>query len=299
MRFELDHLESYDNAALLVELRRVSALVEGPRLSRSEFVRYSRVHASTLEKRFGSWEKALQEAGLSDRYDDSGAAYTRVELLRAVSAAAKALDSNRLTLAQFKAHTGIDGGPVRRVFGSWAQALEAAGLSQSSLARRYTDDQCYENLLALWTHYGRQPQHDEANTLPSAVGSKAYVRRWGTWRKALAAFVVRANATSDPADAPSSEPDSSENTSKGIEVLVVTSPRGPRDIPLGLRYYVLKRDRFRCVACGRSPATDIGTTLHIDHIFPWSAGGPTTAENLRVLCMSCNLGKGASSAEET
>ena len=70
-----------------------------------------------------------------------------------------------------------------------------------------------------------------------------------------------------------------------------------REIRLGLRYAVLKRDRFRCVICGRSPATTLGVILHVDHIVAWSRGGKTVVENLRSTCEDCNLGKG-SKAEE-
>jgi 5-methylcytosine-specific restriction endonuclease McrA len=65
-----------------------------------------------------------------------------------------------------------------------------------------------------------------------------------------------------------------------------------REIPLKLRLKVLQRDNFRCVLCGKSPATNPGTVLHIDHIVPFSKGGQTTAENLRTLCAECNWGKG-------
>lgn len=58
-----------------------------------------------------------------------------------------------------------------------------------------------------------------------------------------------------------------------------------------LRYQVLKRDHFKCCACGASPAKDPSVELHIDHIIPWSKGGETTIENLQTLCSRCNLGK--------
>ncbi len=64
-----------------------------------------------------------------------------------------------------------------------------------------------------------------------------------------------------------------------------------RDIPVSLRYQILKRDNFRCVSCGASPAKDPSVELHIDHIIPWSKGGETTADNLQTLCSKCNLGK--------
>jgi 5-methylcytosine-specific restriction endonuclease McrA len=66
-----------------------------------------------------------------------------------------------------------------------------------------------------------------------------------------------------------------------------------RQVKLGLRYEVLKRDRFRCVLCGASPATHLGCVLHVDHVIPWSKGGKTIADNLRSLCETCNLGKSA------
>jgi 5-methylcytosine-specific restriction endonuclease McrA len=52
-----------------------------------------------------------------------------------------------------------------------------------------------------------------------------------------------------------------------------------------LRELVMERDRHSCVLCG---ATE---DLTLDHIHPWSKGGPDTYENLRVLCRPCNSRK--------
>lgn len=71
----------------------------------------------------------------------------------------------------------------------------------------------------------------------------------------------------------------------------VGSSKKSRVISNTLRYKVLKRDHFRCCACGASPAKDPTVELHIDHIVPWSKGGETTLENLQTLCSKCNLGK--------
>jgi len=62
-----------------------------------------------------------------------------------------------------------------------------------------------------------------------------------------------------------------------------------RNIPLAYRYKVLKRDNFKCVACGRN--VEDGIKLHIDHKIPFSLGGLTTLENLRTLCGDCNISK--------
>ena len=295
MDFKLDFLHSYDDESLLAEVRRVSDLVSTPNMSRRQFDEHARVHSSTLGKRFGTWEAALKATGLAHRFDDQATPYDKDELLESIRRIGQETKPAPLTLDEFSARTGIGGGPVRRCFGTWKAALEEAGLTQSALGKRYSDEQCFENILNLWTHYGRAPQHDEANSPPSAVGAKAYVRRWGTWRKALTAFVTR---VSEPSSATETEQAGPAQHSPGPMEDATQSDRGPRDVPLALRYYILKRDRFRCVTCGRSPATHPTVHLHIDHIVPWVAGGRTVAENLRSLCSECNLGKGASHASE-
>lgn len=73
-----------------------------------------------------------------------------------------------------------------------------------------------------------------------------------------------------------------------------TVRKSSRTVSDKLRYQVLKRDNFKCCACGASPAKDSSVELHIDHIIPWSKGGETTLENLQTLCSKCNLGKGDS-----
>lgn len=60
-------------------------------------------------------------------------------------------------------------------------------------------------------------------------------------------------------------------------------------IPQRIRREVLERDRYRCQHC------QTWKKLTIDHIIPESKGGQATLENLQVLCMSCNLGKGTKS----
>ncbi len=58
-----------------------------------------------------------------------------------------------------------------------------------------------------------------------------------------------------------------------------------------LRYNVIRRDGYRCRACGASVAT--GAVLHVDHITPVSKGGKTERSNLQTLCSVCNAGKAA------
>lgn len=58
-------------------------------------------------------------------------------------------------------------------------------------------------------------------------------------------------------------------------------------VDVDTRLFVWQRDRGRCRNCGAR------RDLHFDHVIPRSLGGANTAENVQLLCRSCNLRKGA------
>ena len=82
-----------------------------------------------------------------------------------------------------------------------------------------------------------------------------------------------------------------DNTSVEIKDSCKKAHRTPRNINARLRFKIMKRDNFKCCACGASPAKDSSVELHVDHVIPWSKGGETVEENLQTLCSKCNLGK--------
>lgn len=301
--FELNRLLDYDEQSILAELRRVASLITTPIITGRAFDRLSKVDSSTIRRRFGGWRNALEKAGLGHRY--SGAAVTErmkkggakkqtnQEIIEELKRVAGELGSTTFTAKKFDAIARFHSATVVRHFGSWAAALTNAGLTPGKGARRYTEDDYFENLLNVWTYYGRQPKYSEMDLSPSIISSRAYEAKWGRWTNALRAFLQRM------------ESDTSErrpsNQTKTAERYEVKSPAVVRDnahqergpIKLGVRYDVLKRDRFRCVICGASPATDPTCQLHVDHILPRIAGRSDSPENLRTLCAKCNIGKGS------
>src|SRR5581483_12062451 len=64
------------------------------------------------------------------------------------------------------------------------------------------------------------------------------------------------------------------------------------DIPPDLHAEVVLRARQRCEYCRLSQLGQ-EATFHIDHVRPRAAGGPTTAANLALACVSCSLRKWA------
>jgi len=290
-KFELKTLTSYDDQSLIGELQRVAVLVPNGKLGSAEYDRIGKVHSTTLRRRFGTWRKVLTAAGLESRFDDENKPWSREEIIERLKSIAGRTGRDSVKKEELAENNGPSSRPISRLFGSYRAALEAAGLSQNKGGIRYSDEECYENLLAVWTVLGRQPYYAELKSNPSRVGPKAYVTRWGSWRKALQAFIDRVNQDT------SAEVQRAEVLDLPLSVDVMTK-RTSRNIPLGLRYTILVRDRFRCVICGRSPATNLNVNLHVDHIQAWANGGKTVLENLRSLCSDCNLGKGSREEED-
>ncbi len=77
---------------------------------------------------------------------------------------------------------------------------------------------------------------------------------------------------------------------KGVDAEAPSTPsrkEPTRVIPSGVKKAVWLRDGGKCVLCGASD------DLHYDHDLPFSAGGSSTTENVRILCARHNLEKGA------
>jgi len=200
------------------------------------------------------------------------------ELLADLRRVANEGRGEHLTWALYLRHGRYGAETVRKRLGSWNAALEQAGL-QVGKRWRVPDAALFENLADLWVRLGRQPRRQDLSGSSSRFSSSLYEQRFGTWRRALEAFVAFANASDV----------SAAQVEKAGKVHRRSTPRQPS---LRLRFKVMRRDRFRCLQCGASPAKDASVDLHVDHVVPWSRGGETILDNLRTLCANCNFGKG-------
>jgi hypothetical protein len=207
----------------------------------------------------------------------SGAPVSDDELIADLKRVALSLNSDTVPQKTYGVLGTFDYSTVIRRFGSWNNGLLRAGLSISNEID-ISDDRLFENLLALWQHFGRQPRRSELSSPPSTISQTPYNRRFGSWTAALEAFVDFANASGNEPPEPFQSAEANRRTTG-------------RDPSLRLRWHVLQRDRFTCCACGASPAITLGVELHVDHIVAWSKGGATVLENLQTLCSVCNLGK--------
>lgn len=196
------------------------------------------------------------------------------QLLDELRRVATLLNQRSVTKEQFDEFAAFHSATVYRRFGSWAMALQAAGL-EKSWNHDITNEQLFENLVTLWLKLGRQPRRDDVSNENSLFCSATYYRRFGTWRKALEAFVAWAN-------------EGITSVAGKKNTTPITRQRTPRNVNWRLRALVLMRDGARCRLCGADSQKSV---LHVDHVVPWSRGGETLLENLQILCEMCNIGK--------
>jgi hypothetical protein len=160
-----------------------------------------------------------------------------------------------------------------------------------------SEEEYFQNIEEVWIKLGRQPLYREIEKPLSRYSAGAYERKFGSWRKALEAFVAFMNAEDDEQNRiepvgveTSSEPVDHADSKPALSDAIVHKTR--RQVSDRLRFKVFYRDGMTCQICGKSRAKYMELELVVDHKVPWSKGGETIFENLQTLCRPCNGGKG-------
>jgi len=202
------------------------------------------------------------------------------ELIADLRLVANKMQKGTITSREYDQRGKFNSHIFGRRFGSWLTALTKAGLRKT---RNYNipDEDAFENLETVWMKLGRQPTREELCKPLSKFSGSFYEYRFGTWQNALEKFVNYVNKVE-------------KSPAERVEILNNDSDirhDTKRSMDLRMRFIVMRRDNFKCRNCGRSPATDSNTILHVDHIKAWAKGGETLPENLQTLCSKCNIGK--------
>jgi hypothetical protein len=264
---------------LIADLRQVARQMGVRTLTTSEYRSQSKFSPATLTNRFGSWNKSLKKAGLELSKNHNVPPDLVVADIRRV---ARKLKTTSLGNRQYLAVGKFSRSLILRCFASWELAVHAAGLEAMRLYR-ISDNALFENLEHLWRMLGRQPTCLELSRPMSKFSSSPYTNRFGGMQKAARAFIKwKARNPHHKSAAAAQRP---------LRGAAIPRHKTGRSVSVQLRYRILRRDKFKCRACGRSPATHHNVDLEVDHIVPWSAGGETVVKNLQALCQKCNRGK--------
>lgn len=210
------------------------------------------------------------------------------DLIMDLQHVAKKLNKNTVTIDDYETYGRFHPTTLIRRLGSWFEILNIAGLEPSRSSINISNEELFSNLQDLWIKLGRQPKYSEIKKPFSKYSAGTYEKRFGSFRKALVAFVeflqedvkhTNSNISNEAVDILYDENKKQKHKTK-------------RDVSDRMRFRILMRDGFSCKRCGRSPVKELGVELHVDHIIPWSKGGETVIENLETKCEKCNLGKG-------
>lgn len=204
-------------------------------------------------------------------------------LLSDLRKVASQLGKGSVTTDEYNSNGRFNAQTLARRFGGWLNALAKAGLSKTKYINIRKED-LFANLERVWITLGRQPKYREVVPPLSKYAGHTYVNRFKRWRRALEEFTKYVSQVSQEEIHLSETLVGPESISKGHKT--------KRDISDRLRFIVMRRDSFKCKACGSSPARGDQVTLVVDHVLPWSKGGETVLDNLQTLCELCNHGKG-------
>lgn len=302
MKFELNsYKKELTDEEIIEDIKRVAQELKHDYISISTYRKCGQYSQTAIQGHFGTWKNALSIAGLRKERTKSELKRIKNEDYYAdFQRIAKQLNKDTVLYKEYKQYGKYAVEHVFSRFKTWDKALLAAGLQPTGLARSRIDEQTlFDELERIWTKLGRQPTStDITKGNISKYSLDTYKRRFGSWRKALEAFVEYINLDSseetDEEEIKENKINDLDNISKTVNLekpLQKKEPRTSRNINARMRFKVLKRDNFKCCACGASPAKDPAVELHVDHIIPWSKGGETVIDNLQTLCSKCNLGK--------
>ena len=218
----------------------------------------------------------------------------RSQILDELERVAEIFKYTEFKRSDFNKIARIHSATAERDFGNWSKAMDALRnrLNKKGIelthrhTGKYTEKEMFEEMEHVWQALGHRPSKGEWMGFKTKISYDTYARNFNGWQNACLKFIEYKMGRRVLAD--NEEISVTQKTKTNSKSNTARS----RNIPLGIRLKVLNRDNFRCVLCGRSPATDIGVELHLDHITPFSKGGEHTAKNLRILCKECNLGKG-------
>ena len=252
MAYELsEYRQGISNHELTEDVKNIAKRVGNKYLSYQEYRKAGgRYSETTFRRRFGSWVNLLSLCGLARTKDRCEMERVRPEdILNDAKRIAAELNTSSVTSTQYKALGTYAFPTVVEKFGSWANLIKQAGLGETGFIHKYSDIELFTEIERLWSLLGRQPTTTDLRSGISRISLEALSRRFGGWRKALAAFLEYINESDasdakdqdDPPEVTSPIPDSEPR----LDGTKYSRKRTSRNINLKIRFMVLRHDAFK------------------------------------------------------
>src|SRR5690606_31592562 len=110
------------------------------------------------------------------------------ELIDNLKRVATQISDNNVSTRQYDELGKFSYKAIAKRFGSWSSALEKAGLNVIHVPN-ISETELFQNLETVWITLGRQPKSREMKQPLSKYTESGYRRKFGSWKKALEAFV--------------------------------------------------------------------------------------------------------------
>jgi len=164
----------------IAELKRVAKQL-GYTPAQDEFIKHASVGISPVLRLFGSWNRALELAGLGLRKEYH---ISKERIIVALTCVASKL-GNTPTMVEFNQCAAMSANAVRNVFGSWTAALEYASLTLNH-EKNIPKDRVIAELKRVAKELAHAPSVSEFNKLAS-ISAGTVVNVFSSWSRGLKA----------------------------------------------------------------------------------------------------------------
>lgn len=304
--------------ALLDELLRLEEKLDRTP-SQAHLKEYSEYNKKSYKRAFGGWNEALREAGMEPNREN----YTRDECIADILTVAGEID-HPPQITEHDNHGRISTACIRSEFGSWVDAITAAGFDATAV-REY-DIPREDFLTAIRTvgeEIGKTPTKSEMDEL-GAYASVTIQKEFDTWNDALRRAGYEPNhkptVTIECTHCGESEKKIQQHVKRAENNFCSQECHwewlGEGNAPVGEEHHqynpdtsspqygsgwllqrrkARKRDKYTCQRCGIDEVEHkdmYGCELHVHHITPWDEFDDPRERNkltnLVTLCASCH-----------